>query len=65
MARNDWVTGLAPGQKAEVKPPGGGAGMTWVVTPGNHNITASVDDYNRLIESNENNNKLTIPLAAK
>lgn len=65
VTRNDWVTGLAPGQQAEVKPAGAGAGMTWVVTPGNHNITASVDDYNRLIESNENNNKLTIPLAAK
>ncbi len=61
---NDQLRGpLAPGQHAEVKPNSGPSGVTsWVLTHGCHNITAFVDDVNRIVESNETNNRLTIGL---
>jgi hypothetical protein len=52
---------IAPGQRIEVKPNNGPTGaITWVLTHGTHHITAFVDDQNRIAESNEANNQLTI-----
>lgn len=44
-------------------PPGGSVkvdtnGPPWVATQGTHNIVAFVDDSNRIVESNETNNKM-------
>jgi subtilase family serine protease len=35
---------------------------TWTATSGSHTVLATVDDVNRIAESNENNNTLTAPL---
>jgi len=59
---NDRLRGpLAAGGEAEVKPTSGPFGpKPWTMPPGAHTITAFVDDTNRIIESNESNNTLTI-----
>ncbi|MBL4931851.1 CARDB domain-containing protein [Clostridium paridis] len=49
---------IAPGASITVTANGGPSGSsTWAATAGNHNITAWVDDVNRMSELNENNNK--------
>jgi hypothetical protein len=61
---NDAFNGpLAPGQRREVLANNGPEGRTsWVVSSTNHRITAAVDDVNRISESDEQNNALTISL---
>jgi glucan endo-1,3-alpha-glucosidase len=51
---------LAPGATATLTATGGTSGGNyWIATSGTHNVTAWVDDVNRIPESNETNNKLT------
>jgi hypothetical protein len=55
---------LAPGQQAEVRPNNGPTGKaSWILTRGCHRVTALVDDQNRIVESNESNNTLTIKIS--
>lgn len=52
---------LPPGKPVEVHPNNGPIGKTtWTMTPGTHRVTAIVDDADRLVESSEANNRLTI-----
>jgi hypothetical protein len=48
---------LAPGASVTVGTQGG----TWKATPGDHTLTAVVDDVNRFSESNETNNTRSVP----
>ena len=50
---------LAPGEWITVTANGGISGSTWTAAAGTYTITATVDDVNRIGESNENNNVLT------
>jgi len=50
---------IAPGTSATVIANGGVASATWTAVAGAYTITATVDDVDRLDESNENNNVLT------
>jgi archaellum component FlaF (FlaF/FlaG flagellin family) len=55
---------LAPGQSITVTANSGPSGSaTWSPSAGPHNIEAWLDDVNRVSETNENNNKLALPLA--
>ena len=55
---------LAPGQTVTLTANSGPSGSsTWSAGAGSHTIEAWVDDVNRVAEGNENNNKLTAPLA--
>jgi len=55
---------LAPGQSITLTANSGPSGIaTWNAGSGAHTIEAWVDDVNRFAETNENNNKLTAPLA--
>ena len=55
---------LAPGQSITVTANSGPSGSsTWNASSGLHTIEAWVDDVNRFAETNENNNKLTAPVA--
>jgi cell division septation protein DedD len=54
---------LAPGASRTQTANGGKTGTaTWLATAGTHQITAFVDDVNRISESNESNNTLSSPL---
>jgi subtilase family serine protease len=54
---------LAPGQSITVTANSGPSGSaTWSPSAGAHTVEAWLDDVNRVGETNENNNKLTIPL---
>jgi hypothetical protein len=59
---NDTLRGpLEPGASAEVTASNGFNGQTaWTVTSGSHTLTAVVDDLNRIIESDESNNRRSI-----
>jgi hypothetical protein len=51
---------LAPGATVTLTATGGTSGANyWIATSGTHNVTAWVDDVNRVPEANETNNKLT------
>jgi subtilase family serine protease len=55
---------LAPGQSITVTANSGPSGSaTWSPGAGPHSVEAWLDDVNRVGETNENNNKLTLPLA--
>jgi len=54
---------LAPGASITLTATGGAGGQNyWTATAGSHNVTAWVDDVNRIQESNESNNKLTVAI---
>jgi RHS repeat-associated protein len=54
---------LAPGQSVTLTANSGPSGIpTWTATGGNHTLRAWVDDVNRIAETDETNNQLTIPL---
>lgn len=55
---------LNPGESAEMRPVAGQRGeiTCWQLTPGKHTVTAVVDDVNRIAESDENNNTLSITI---
>src|SRR5258706_11418410 len=58
------TSALAPGQSITVTANSGPSGSsTWNASTGAHTIEAWVDDVNRFAETNENNNKLTAPVA--
>jgi hypothetical protein len=55
---------LAPGQSITVTANSGPAGSaTWSPSAGPHTVEAWLDDVNRVSETNENNNKLALPMA--
>ena len=54
---------LRPGQSHTLTANNGNKGtVTWTATPGNHTVTAIVDDINRINESRKDNNSLARPL---
>lgn len=55
---------LAPGERITCAANSGpqGPGSFWTVIPGGHRATAEVDDVNRIMESDELNNKLEVLL---
>jgi archaellum component FlaF (FlaF/FlaG flagellin family) len=58
------VQALVPGQTLTLTANSGPSGSsTWSASNGAHTVEAWVDDVNRIAEGNENNNKLTAPLA--
>ena len=50
---------VAPGASVTVTATGGSAGATWKAVSGTHTVKATVDDVNRIAESNENNNVMS------
>jgi hypothetical protein len=55
---------LAPGQSLTVTANSGPSGSaTWSPAAGPHTVEAWLDDVNRVSETNENNNKLALPVA--
>ncbi|HWZ89708.1 MAG TPA: CARDB domain-containing protein [Polyangiaceae bacterium] len=55
---------LAPGASVILTANSGPAGRsTWTATSGGHTLQAWVDDVNRIAESDETNNKLSVPLS--
>jgi hypothetical protein len=58
------MVALAPGQSITVTANSGPSGSaTWSAASGAHTIEAWVDDVNRVPETDDNNNKLSAPLA--
>ncbi len=53
------MSSIPAGSSITVTVNGGTAGSAWISTPGTHSILAWVDDVNRMVESNENNNQYT------
>ena len=53
------TSSIPAGSSVTVTVNGGIAGSTWIATPGTHSILAWVDDVNRMVETNENNNQYT------
>jgi len=49
---------IAPGAWVTLTANGGSAGSTWTAVGGSHTVKANVDDVDRMVESNENNNVL-------
>ena len=47
---------IAPGASVSLTANGGSAGATWKAVAGTHTVKAHVDDVNRILESDENNN---------
>uniref|UniRef100_UPI000B293025 CARDB domain-containing protein n=1 Tax=Methanoculleus chikugoensis TaxID=118126 RepID=UPI000B293025 len=54
---------IAPGSWVTVTANGGSAGATWTAVEGTHTVKATVDDVNRIAESNEANNVRTEQIA--
>jgi hypothetical protein len=65
-AKVTWSAGssqpLGPGETRTYTADGGYLGNTWLATPGPHTITATVDDVDRIPETNETDNTTTTPL---
>ena len=53
---------LAAGASITLSADGGLSGNTWKATSGIHTVVATVDDVNRIVESNEGNNALSARL---
>jgi len=53
---------LAPGASVTLTANGGPAGSIWTAVEGTHTVKAHVDDMERMVESDENNNILTAPI---
>jgi hypothetical protein len=53
------TSSLPAGNQIALLATGGTAGATWTATKGTHTITATVDDANRFMESDETNNQMT------
>nr|WP_303715995.1 CARDB domain-containing protein [Methanoculleus marisnigri] len=54
-----YTRSIAPGAWVTVTANGGSAGATWKAVEGTHTVKATVDDVNRIAESNEANNVRT------
>jgi hypothetical protein len=54
-----YTKSIAPGEWVTVTATGGSAGATWKAVSGTHTVKATVDDVNRIAESNEANNVRT------
>jgi len=59
------ATAIAPGASVTVTANGGSAGATWKAVAGTHTVKATVDDVNRIAESNENNNVMSKEIVVK
>jgi hypothetical protein len=55
---DNYTASIPAGSSVTVTANGGGAGggATWTATDGTHTVEATVDDVNRIVESNETNN---------
>ncbi|MDD4566592.1 MAG: CARDB domain-containing protein, partial [Methanoculleus chikugoensis] len=53
------ATAIAPGASIILTANGGSSGATWKAVEGTHTVKATVDDVNRIAESNENNNVMS------
>jgi len=63
---SDTHTGsLAPGASITLTANGGSVGATWKAITGTHTVKATVDDVNRIAESNENNNIMSKVIVVK
>ena len=63
---SDTHTGsLAPGASITLTANGGSVGATWKAITGTHTVKATVDDLNRIAESNENNNIMSKVIVVK
>ena len=60
-----YTASIAPGAWVLVTANGGFSGSTWKAVAGTYTITATVDDVNRIAESNENNNALKKTMTVK
>ncbi len=58
-------TSIAPGASVTVTANGGSAGATWDAAAGTYTIQAWVDDVDRMVEENEDNNVLTKTMTVK
>jgi len=54
-----YTRSIAPGQWVTLTATGGSAGATWKAALGTHTVKATIDDVNRIAESDENNNVRT------
>jgi hypothetical protein len=59
-----YTRSIAPGAWVTVTANGGSAGATWDAVEGTHTVKATVDDVNRIAESNEANNVRTEQITA-
>ncbi len=63
-----YTASIAPGAWVTLTANGGSAGATWTAVEGTHTVKATVDDVNRIAESDETNNvrteKITVSKAA-
>jgi hypothetical protein len=61
-----WSSGdstpLTPGEQRSYTADGGPAGATWAATTGQHTLQAYADDVDRIAETDNGNNTLTVPL---
>jgi beta-glucanase (GH16 family) len=55
----NYSTSLAPGASVTLTATGGNTASTWTAVSGTHSVSATADDVNRIVESNENNNSLS------
>jgi hypothetical protein len=62
---DDFKTSIAPGASVTVTANGGSAGATWTAVAGTYTVQAWVDDVNRMVEENEDNNVLTKTMTVK
>ncbi|WP_243668636.1 dockerin type I domain-containing protein, partial [Methanoculleus chikugoensis] len=53
------ATAIAPGASVTLTANGGSAGATWKAMVGTHTVKATVDDVNRIAESDETNNVMS------
>ena len=55
-------TPLAPGEERSYSADGGPAGPTWTALPGEHELQTYVDDVDRIAETDDGNNIMTVTL---
>jgi hypothetical protein len=56
---DNYADAIAPGETVTLIANGGSSGYIWTATEGTHEVRATVDDVNRITESNENNNEFS------
>jgi hypothetical protein len=59
---DDHTSSMAAGSSATLTANGGHAGATWTAAAGSHTVLAFVDDVDRIAESDETNNRMTVSL---
>jgi PKD repeat protein len=56
---DSYTKAIAAGETVTLTANGGSSGYTWTAAEGSHTVRATVDDVNRITESNENNNEFS------